>query len=76
MYLKFIMPLAPFVEKIVDLLHELMSVYKPRNLTITHSMWIIIVWHHISPEVILKVFKKCYISIGGLGCLWYVVEWQ
>ena len=25
-------------------------------------MWIITAWHHISPEVTVKGFKKCYVS--------------
>jgi hypothetical protein len=34
MYLKFIMPLAPFVEKVMDLVHGLKVVYKPRNVNV------------------------------------------
>ena len=37
MYLKFLMPLAPSVEKIVNLLHGFKSVYKPRNINILFS---------------------------------------
>jgi hypothetical protein len=25
-------------------------------------MWIITAWHHISPDIIVKGFKKCHIS--------------
>ena len=40
-------------------------------------MWIIMAWQHISPEVTVKGFKKCYISNAvdetddDILCLWF-----
>jgi hypothetical protein len=37
MYLKFLKPPAPSVEKIISLLHGFKSVYKPRNINVLFS---------------------------------------
>jgi len=34
---------------------------------IIQSVWIIAGWQHISPEVTVKCFAKCYISNGMHG---------
>jgi hypothetical protein len=48
------------VAKTVDL-HGF-SKYKLENKDVLFSVWIIMAWQHISPEVNVKGFKKCCIS--------------
>jgi hypothetical protein len=73
MYLKFLTPLTPSVEKIV-ILHEFKEVYKPRNINLLFIQRIITAWQHISREVPVKGLKQCCISsaldVTDDGMLW------
>jgi hypothetical protein len=65
-YLKFLTPLTPSVEKIVDL-YGFKEVYEPNKYKcIIQSIRIMRAWQYISPEVIVKGFKCC-ISKGMDG---------
>jgi hypothetical protein len=61
MYLKFLTPLTSSVEK-TEYLWVQISLYIKKYKCIIYSMRIIMAWQCISPEVILKGFKKCCIS--------------
>jgi hypothetical protein len=62
MYLIFLTPLPPSVEKIVNLLHRFNQIYKPSNKNVVSVDHHSTAWQCISPAETVKGFKKCCIS--------------
>jgi hypothetical protein len=58
MHLKFLIPLTPSIDKIVNL-HGFMQIYKPRKINLLFSH---VDQNGISPKMTQKGFKKCCIS--------------
>ena len=62
MYLIFLTPLVPSVQKTVNLLHRFNQIYKPSNINVVSVDHHSAAWQCISLAETVKGFKKCCIS--------------